>query len=328
MGSIRSKRHQVQRQQWAFALLAKPGFLPHAFIQRAVIVERQPFGGARELNRVRRIRCERIACRDLANLFGTVRQAHQRMTPHQVSHAGRRLETDLGDGVKRQPEITAVDDGFTHGPQTSIAVHQPCECLRLVILKRDLPRRCLRLLKGFQTQRLSTLSRVIKCGGKRGKPRPLRFRHGRTSLPRHHLRALQLALDGLLQQGNGWFSLGLKCQPAFQLSQGTRPVTTEGQKLHKRGAEIGIGRTGFDLSFKTHQRVTQRFTRQVLIERIHSHSLVCRAPGADCRIAQLRAQGVNQDDIERCARGNPGAPDFFHRGDTRLQFCIVAGGLT
>src|SRR5690606_22356031 len=97
MGSIRSKRHQVQRQQRAFALLAKPVFLPHAFLQRAVIVERQPFGGARELNRVRRIRCERIARRDLANLFGTVRQAHQRMTPHQVSHAGRRLETDLGD---------------------------------------------------------------------------------------------------------------------------------------------------------------------------------------------------------------------------------------
>src|SRR5690606_40773808 len=48
MGSIRCKSDETQRQQRAFALLAEPGFLPQPFIQSAIIIKRQPLGGACE----------------------------------------------------------------------------------------------------------------------------------------------------------------------------------------------------------------------------------------------------------------------------------------
>ena len=89
-------------------------------------------------------------------------------------------------------------------------------------------RRCLRLFKGFQAQRLGALALFVKRGGKRGQPRPLRFRHGWTRLARHHLRTLQLTLNGLLQQCDGRLRLRLQRQPAFQLGQRPGPVAAEG----------------------------------------------------------------------------------------------------
>ena len=127
-----------------------------------------PVGGPPEFNRVRGIGRKRVTRRDLAHLLRPVRQAHQRVTPDQVGHAGRRLETDLRDSVKRQPEIAPVDDGFAHRAETGIAVHQPVKGLRLLVFEGNLAGGGLRLFKGFQTQRpraLALLAQRRRKGG-------------------------------------------------------------------------------------------------------------------------------------------------------------------